>query len=125
MSAPSRRPPSAAQLRGQVARFNRIAPVPTPVTLRKDNGEIVATQTASEAWILGGHSAVVQLEGISGCWKLDRVSLIDPMKVSREKSASAEAGKSEALASAATAPAHPEGSELSSQPEQPSKGGKS
>jgi hypothetical protein len=38
-----------------------------------DSGEIRETRTRSEAQVLGGHSAVVWLEGISGCYLLDRV----------------------------------------------------
>lgn len=45
----------------------------TPVVVTKDRGEQVATKTRSGPWLLGGHTAVIQLEGISGCYALERV----------------------------------------------------
>jgi hypothetical protein len=40
--------------------------------LKKDNGQTVPTALNSEAWVLGGHSAVAMFEGVSGCYKIDR-----------------------------------------------------
>ena len=45
----------------------------TPCTVELDSGDIVATKTRSEAWMLSGHTAVVMLEGISGAYALERV----------------------------------------------------
>lgn len=50
-------------------------PEGTPVIFRKDDGSIVETKTRSGAWMLGGHSAVVMLDGISGCYSLERVTV--------------------------------------------------
>jgi hypothetical protein len=47
----------------------------TPVTVRKDGGAEVETTTRSGAWMLGGHTAVIMLDGISGCYSLERVTV--------------------------------------------------
>jgi hypothetical protein len=54
-----------------------IHPIGTPVRVRKDDGSFVETRTRSMAEMLGGHSAVIWLEGISGCYLLDRVKPIE------------------------------------------------
>lgn len=54
--------------------WNKCNPIGTPVKVRKDNGETVATVTRSRAEVLSGHSAVIWLDGISGCYALDRVT---------------------------------------------------
>lgn len=46
----------------------------TAVTVVKDGGDVVATTTRTAAYVLGGHSAVIMLEGISGCYLLERVN---------------------------------------------------
>lgn len=46
--------------------------VGTEVFVRRDNGEEQATRTRSKAWLLGGHTAVVMVDGISGCYLLKR-----------------------------------------------------
>lgn len=56
-----------------VRQWNEAHAVGTIVVVRKDDGSKVTTRTRSEAWVLGGHSAVVQLEGIAGCYALERV----------------------------------------------------
>jgi len=55
-------------------------PIGTLVVVKLDNGDIFATKTRSQAWMLGedgngkgGHTAVIMVEGISGCYSLDRV----------------------------------------------------
>ncbi len=53
--------------------FNAKYPVGTPVYLLKDNGDVVETATRSAAQILSGHSAVIWLEDVSGCYLLERV----------------------------------------------------
>lgn len=52
-------------------------PEGTSVTVRKDDGSIIDTKTRSGAWMLGGHSAVIMLDGISGCYSLERVTVRD------------------------------------------------
>jgi hypothetical protein len=70
-----KRPPgrSAAQLRRQIERWNSRVAVGTKICVRLDSGEARITTTRSEAYILSGHSAVIMLDGISGCYSLDRV----------------------------------------------------
>lgn len=48
-------------------------PVGTSVVVTLDDGTEKHTKTRSEAFLLGGHSACIQLEGISGCYSLERV----------------------------------------------------
>ncbi len=51
----------------------------TDVIVKKDDKSEVRTKTRSEAYMLGssgdypGHTAVIMLEDISGCYSLDRV----------------------------------------------------
>ena len=68
------RPPSMAQLTAQCARWNAANPVGTAVNVTMDNGEVRQTVTRTGAQILSGHSAVIWLEGISGCYQLSRVT---------------------------------------------------
>ncbi len=58
----------------QADTWNAKWPVGTPVYVRKDGGDIQETFTRSAATVLSGHSAVIWLEGISGCYLLDRVT---------------------------------------------------
>lgn len=76
---PKRKPRSAAD------DWNGRHPIGTPVTLRKDNGETVKTITRSAASVLSGHSAVIFVEGVSGCYLLDRVSPLTPTGKGRKK----------------------------------------
>lgn len=43
------------------------------VVVTKDLGEEIETITQSNAYVLSGHMAVIMLEGISGCYALERV----------------------------------------------------
>lgn len=52
-------------------------PEGTAVNVRKDGGEVVSTKTRSMPWMLGG-TAVIQVEGISGGYSLERVSPVFP-----------------------------------------------
>lgn len=69
-----------SQLRA-VEEWNEHHPIGTEVSVEMDSGEIRATKTRSEAQMLGaepsrndsGHTAVIFLEGISGCYLLSRV----------------------------------------------------
>lgn len=60
-------------MQGKVEAFNERNPVGSSVTVVKDLGEKVETKVKHPAQILSGHTAVVWLEGISGCYCLDRV----------------------------------------------------
>jgi len=53
--------------------FNKNHPIGSPVTVVKDFGEQVETKVKHPAQILSGHTPVVWLAGISGCYLLDRV----------------------------------------------------
>jgi hypothetical protein len=53
--------------------FNERYPVGSTVTVVKDLGEKFETTVKRSAQILGGHTAVVWVDGISGCYLLDRV----------------------------------------------------
>lgn len=66
--------PDAKALQAQCDAFNAVHPVCAPVTVRRDCGELVDTVTRSTAEVLSGHTAVVWLQGISGCYLLDRVT---------------------------------------------------
>ncbi len=66
----------AKKLQTQCDEFNASAPIGTEVLVKKDSGENVITKTRSEAQVLSGHTAVIWLEGISGCYLLDRVSKV-------------------------------------------------
>lgn len=71
---------SAAELQRQVDKFNALCPVGSDVSVRKDNGEAILTKTTSAAYVLSGHTAVVMLADISGCYLLSRVSPIKGAK---------------------------------------------
>lgn len=43
------------------------------VVVTRDDGAKKVTKTTSAAWLLGGHTAVILLEGISGAYSLARV----------------------------------------------------
>lgn len=70
-----------------VERWNATVPIGSPVLVKMDSGEIRVTRTRSEAGMLGaepskndpGHTAVVWVDGISGCYDLSRVSLLRPI----------------------------------------------
>lgn len=62
----------AALLQDDVDNWNRQYPIGTAVIVTKDNGAQVHTKTRSEASVMSGHSAVIWLKGISGCYALER-----------------------------------------------------
>lgn len=57
----------------QVENWNLKHPIGAGVVVTKDQGERVETVTTSEAYVMGGHSAVIHLRDISGCYALGRV----------------------------------------------------
>lgn len=69
--------PSLSALKAQCDRFNAINPVGQTVTVRRDNGELQTTVTTSKAELLSGHTPVIWLKGIRGCYLLDRVTAVD------------------------------------------------
>ena len=60
-------------MQSKVEVFNKKHPIGSAVTVIKDFGEQVETQVKYPAEILSGHTPMVWLEGISGCYMLDRV----------------------------------------------------
>lgn len=70
--------PTIQQLSAQVARWNAANPVGTPVKVEMDSGEIRETRTRAPAGILGGHTAVIWVDGIEGCYLLSRVTRRQP-----------------------------------------------
>ena len=48
------------------------APVGTPVTVSRDNGTLLNTETRSTVYMLDGRTPVVKLFGIVGCYRADR-----------------------------------------------------
>lgn len=67
---------SVKALQKQCDQFNARFPVGTRVMLRKDNDDTLVTHTISEARVLSGHSAVIWVKGVAGCYLLDRVTPI-------------------------------------------------
>ena len=53
--------------------WNKDFPVGTEVIVRKDSGETHRGKTTSEAYMLSGHTPVIHVSGISGCYLLNRV----------------------------------------------------
>ena len=60
-------------MQSKIEVFNKKHPVGSKVTVIKDLGEKIETEVRFPAEILSGHSTVVWLVGISGCYSLDRV----------------------------------------------------
>lgn len=56
--------------------WNEKHPVGTDVSVVKDDGTPFISRTDSEAYMLSGHTAVIHVAGISGCYLLDRVTAI-------------------------------------------------
>src|SRR5258706_12035697 len=48
-------------------------PIGTPVIVEKDDGTEIETTTRREAWMLSGHTSVIMVCGIVGCYALERV----------------------------------------------------
>lgn len=60
-------------MQSKVEIFNQKHPVGSPVTVVKDLGERMVTKVKYQAVILGGHTPIVWLDGISGGYALSRV----------------------------------------------------
>ena len=70
----SRNLPNTPRLQAQCDAFNASNPIGTEVILKKDGSQNIETRTRSVAQVLSGHSAVIWLDGVSGCYLLDRVT---------------------------------------------------
>jgi hypothetical protein len=71
--------PNLKQLEKSAADFNRKHPIGTPVMRYKiidplEDGN--PTKTRSAAWVMGGHSVMVMVEGVSGGVLLESVVAI-------------------------------------------------
>lgn len=67
---------SAAQLQAACDKFNAAHQVGASFSVKLDSGEVRETVTNSEAQVMGGHSAVIWLDGVSGCYDLERVTAV-------------------------------------------------
>lgn len=67
------KPPKKRDPQKACDQWNAIAYVGMPVNYRNDLRETKETKTRTAASVLGGHSAVIWLEGVGGCVALDRV----------------------------------------------------
>lgn len=76
MPAPKR--PTAAQLQKQCDQWNAANEVGTTVSFEElvGRGETFRGKSASEAQVMGGHSAVIWLEGKSGCVDLGHCTAV-------------------------------------------------
>lgn len=63
--------------KAMVEEWNAANPVGQAVTVKKDNKTTFETVTTSVAIMLGGHTPLISLKGISGCYALDRVTAIE------------------------------------------------
>lgn len=77
-----------AQLQIIVDEWNAVCPMGTPVVrykLIRPLREPQTTKTRSVAWLLSGHTAVVMVEGVSGCVALESVvPITEPTDKQRE-----------------------------------------
>jgi hypothetical protein len=62
------------KLQAACDKFNAAHQVGAAVSVKLDSGEVRETVTTSEAQVLSGHTAVIWLEGIRGCYDLKRVT---------------------------------------------------
>lgn len=71
--APKMTPARWQKMNDQVERFNRLHPVGSEVTFTNDLGRVMTACVRHQASILSGHTPVMWLEGIPGCFLLSRV----------------------------------------------------
>ncbi|MEO7827189.1 MAG: hypothetical protein ABIR60_08620 [Allosphingosinicella sp.] len=60
----------------KVDEWNARHPVGQAVNVTRDNGQTLTTTTRSPAQVLAGHSAVIWVDGVDGCYLLDRVAAV-------------------------------------------------
>jgi hypothetical protein len=58
--------------------WNEKYPPGTEVIVTLDGGAQIRTKTRSDATVLGGHTPVIWVDGIVGCYRLDRVAPVNP-----------------------------------------------
>jgi len=64
---------SVEVMKSKVEVFNQKHPEGSKVTVITDFGKRIETRVAGSARIIGGHTVVLWLEGLTGCYSLDRV----------------------------------------------------
>jgi hypothetical protein len=70
--------PNVTKMQAECDAFNAACPVGGKVRVKLDFvDEPFETTTRSEAQILSGHSAVIWMENVSGCYLLDRVTPVE------------------------------------------------
>ena len=67
---------ATAKLQAACDKFNAAHQVGAAVSVKLDAGEVRETVTNSEAQVMGGHTAVIWLDGVSGCYDLERVTAV-------------------------------------------------
>ncbi len=68
------------QLQAMEQAWNEKAPVGTAVSYCPDlnpDAPVINTKTRSVAWILGGHAVVVMIEGVAGCYAIEKLTIVD------------------------------------------------
>ncbi|WP_312435473.1 hypothetical protein [Janthinobacterium sp.] len=80
MSRAERQAQATAKLQAACDRFNAIHLVGAAVSVELDSGEVRETVTTSEAQVLSGHTAVIWLDGVRGCYDLERVTALKAEK---------------------------------------------
>lgn len=73
-----RRKTTTKQQEQSVFNWNQENTVGCACEVKTDIGTTIKTHTKSEAYLLGGHTAVILVENISGCYMLSRVT---PIKI--------------------------------------------
>jgi hypothetical protein len=68
------RKPNPKKLQADCDKFNAACAIGDAVSVKLDNGEVKETITISPAQVMGDHTAVIWLDGISGCYDLARVA---------------------------------------------------
>ena len=71
---------ATAKLQAACDKFNAAHQVGAAVSVELDGGEVRETITVSEAQVLSGHTAVIWLDGVSGCYDLERVTALKAVK---------------------------------------------
>lgn len=64
---------TATEKQQALANLWALVPIGTEVVVVKDDRSEVRTRTKSGGFLLGGHTACIMLEGVSGCYSLERV----------------------------------------------------
>ncbi len=80
-------PPNPKAEARRVEHFNALYNPGKIVDVRKDDGTVVSTTTETKAWVLGGHTGVIQVAGISGAYRLDRVTPVSVEEARRRRKA--------------------------------------